>query len=76
MKVLTHVDGEFAQVRVELTREAQAGGDTRHDDRDEVVEIAVGDKLALVVRWVGMLHMLSLPVTVPRVQVRERCFDA
>lgn len=37
-----HVDGQFAQVRVELTRETQAGGDTRHDGRDEVVKVAIG----------------------------------
>ena len=37
-----HVDSQFAKVRVELTREAQAGGDTRHDGRDEVVKVAIG----------------------------------
>ena len=36
-----HVDGQLPQVRVQLTGEAQAGGDTRHDDRHEVVEVAV-----------------------------------
>ena len=56
-----HVDGELAQIRVELSRElcedtsmsvvnrdetentthTQAGGDTRHNDRDELVEITV-----------------------------------
>lgn len=36
-----HVDGELAQVRVELTGEAEAGGDTGHDGRHEVVEVAV-----------------------------------
>lgn len=36
-----HVDGQLPQVRVELTREAEAGGDTRHDDGDEVVKVTV-----------------------------------
>ena len=36
-----HVDGQLPQVRVELTWEAQTGRDTGHDDRHEVVEIAV-----------------------------------
>jgi len=38
----THVDGEFPEVRVELTREAQTCCDARHDNRDEVVKITVG----------------------------------
>lgn len=37
-----HVDGELAEVRVELTGETETGRDTRHDDRDEVVQVAVG----------------------------------
>lgn len=37
-----HVDGEFSQVRVELTGETEAGGDAGHDGGDEVVEVAVG----------------------------------
>lgn len=37
-----HVDGKFSQVRVELTRETQASGDTRHDCRDKVVQVAIG----------------------------------
>ena len=36
-----HVDGQLPQVGVELTREAQAGGDTGHDDGHEVVKITV-----------------------------------
>ena len=36
-----HVDGELAKITVELTWEAQAGGDARHDGGDEVVQIAV-----------------------------------
>lgn len=37
-----HVDSQLPEIRVELTRETQAGGDTRHDRGDEVVKIAVG----------------------------------
>lgn len=36
-----HVDGKFPQVGVELARETQTGGDTRHDSRDKVVEITI-----------------------------------
>jgi hypothetical protein len=43
MKVVlhTHVDSQLPQVRVELTREAQASRNTRHDDRDQVIEITI-----------------------------------
>lgn len=37
----THVDSEFTQVRVKLTRETQACRDTGHDNGNEVVEIPV-----------------------------------
>ena len=37
----THVDSKLTKVRVELTRETQASGDTRHDNGDEVVEVAI-----------------------------------
>ena len=43
-----HVDGELAQITVELPREAQAGSDARHDCGDEMVEVAV--------RWVVELE--------------------
>jgi hypothetical protein len=36
-----HVDGELAEIAVELTRETQASGHTGHDGRDEVVEVTV-----------------------------------
>ena len=36
-----HVDGQLPQVGVELTWEAQTGGNTGHDNRHEVIEIAV-----------------------------------
>lgn len=37
-----HVDSEFAQVRVELTGETEAGGDARDDSRHEMVQVTVG----------------------------------
>ncbi len=36
-----HVDGQLAEIRVQLAREAQTRSDARHDGGDEVVEIAV-----------------------------------
>ena len=36
------VHGQLAEVRVELTREAQAAGDTRHGGRHQVVKITIG----------------------------------
>ena len=37
-----HVDGELSEIRVELTWESKTGRDTRHDERDEVVQVSVG----------------------------------
>jgi hypothetical protein len=42
-----HVDGQLPQVRVQLTGETQAGGDTRHDGGDEVVQVTVGGVVEL-----------------------------
>jgi len=36
------VDGEFSQVRVQLTGESEAAGNTGHGSRDEMVKITVG----------------------------------
>ena len=36
-----HVDGKLAKIRVELARESKARRDTRHDSRDQVVEVTV-----------------------------------
>jgi len=36
------VDGEFSQVRVQLTGESEAAGDTGHGSGDQVVKITVG----------------------------------
>ena len=37
-----HVDGELAEVAVELAREAEGAGGARHGGGDEVVEVTVG----------------------------------
>jgi hypothetical protein len=37
-----HVDSQLSEIRVELSWETQAGGDTGHDSGDKVVKIAVG----------------------------------
>ena len=37
-----HVDSQLAQISVQLTREAQAGGDTGHGGRDQMVQVTVG----------------------------------
>ena len=36
------VDGEFTEIRVELTWETDGAGDTAHAGRDEMVEISIG----------------------------------
>ena len=43
----THVDSEFPEIRVELTRETQTRCDTGHDNGNEMVKIAIsrGGKL-------------------------------
>ncbi len=37
-----HVDSQFAEISVELTGEAQAGGDPTHGGRHKVVKVSVG----------------------------------
>ena len=37
-----HVDSQLPQIRVELTREAQASGNTGHDGGDEVIQVTIG----------------------------------
>lgn len=43
-----HVYGQLAKIRVKLTRESQASGDTGHDSGHEMVQVTV--------RWVGELE--------------------
>lgn len=40
-KGLTHVDSQLPEVGVELTRETQASCGAGHDDRNEVVQVAI-----------------------------------
>ena len=65
-----HVDSELAQIRVELTREAQAGRHTGHGGANEMVEIAIGGSCelecaeadvveGLVVNAVGLVGVLN-----------------
>ena len=37
-----HVHCQFTQIRIQLTRETQTGGHTRHDSRDQVIQVTVG----------------------------------
>jgi hypothetical protein len=39
-----HVDGQLAEVGVQLTGETQTGGDTGHDGGDKVVQVSVGGR--------------------------------
>ena len=36
-----HVDTEFTEISIELTWESEACGDTRHGDRDQMVQITI-----------------------------------
>jgi hypothetical protein len=42
-----HVDTQLSEIRVELTGESKTGGDTRHDERDEVVQVTVSGGVEL-----------------------------
>ena len=42
-----HVDSQLPQVSIELAREPEAGGDTRHGDGDQVVEVTIGRRAEL-----------------------------
>ena len=37
-----HVDSQLAEISVELAGEAEAGGDTRHGGRDQMVQVTIG----------------------------------
>ena len=37
-----HVDGQFSEISVQLTWKSEAGGDTGHGGRDEMVQVTVG----------------------------------
>jgi hypothetical protein len=42
-----HVDGQLSEIRVELTGESKTCGDTRHDERDKVVQVSVSGGVEL-----------------------------
>ena len=65
-----HVDSQLAEISVELAGEAQAGGDTRHGGRDQMVQVTIGgggqlqgteaDVVeSLVVNAVGLICVLN-----------------
>ena len=65
-----HVDRQLPEVSVELTREPETGGDTRHGEGDQVVEVTVGGSgelqsseadvvESLVVNAVGLICVLN-----------------
>ena len=39
--VTYHVDTQFAEISIELTRESEASGDTGHGNGDKMIKIAV-----------------------------------
>merc|ERR1711976_551217 len=65
-----HVDSQLSQVSVKLTWETQAGGDTRHGGRHQMVEITIGGSgqlqgseadvvQGLIVNTVGLVSVLN-----------------
>ena len=64
-----HVDSQLPEISIELARETQAGGDTRHGGRDEMVQVTIsrGGQLegteadvieSLIVNAVGLISVL------------------
>jgi len=65
-----HVDSEFPQVSIQLSREPEAGGDSRHGEGHQVVEVTVGGGgelqgaeanvvESLIVNAVGLISVLD-----------------
>ena len=54
-----HVDGQLSEIRVQLTWETEAGGDTGHDGGDEVVQVAVGGVVQLEGPHADIVESLS-----------------
>ena len=42
-----HVDSKLPEVSIELARESQAGGDSRHGERDKVIQVSIGRRCEL-----------------------------
>ena len=59
-----HVDRQLPEVSVELTREPEAGGDTRHGERDQVVEVTI--------RGTGELEVSEADV-IERLVINHEC---
>lgn len=53
-----HVDGQFAEVRVELAGKSQAGGDARHDGRHKVVQVSIGRMTQLERAYADIIESL------------------
>jgi len=69
-EILTQVDSQLSQISVKLTRETQRGGDTAHDDRNQVVQVTIagGGELqgaeadivqSLVINTEGLVRVLN-----------------
>ena len=43
----TQVDGQLSQISIELARETERGGDTAHNNRDQVVQVAIAGRIEL-----------------------------
>lgn len=57
-----HVDGELAEIGVELTGETEGGGHTGHDGGDEVVQVTVGGLGELEGTHTDIVESLGLSV--------------
>lgn len=57
-----HVDGELAEIGVELTGETEGGGHTGHNGGDEVVQVAVGGLGELEGTHADIVESLGLSV--------------
>ena len=65
-----HVDSQFPQISIELTREAEAGGHPTHGGWDKVVEVTIGGRgklqraeadvvQGLIINAVGLICVLN-----------------
>jgi hypothetical protein len=59
-----HVDCEFPEIGIELTRESQARGDTRHDRGDEVVQVTIRGIRQLEGAHADVIESLDMSVQV------------
>ena len=59
-----HVDRQLPEVSVELTREPETGGDSRHGERDQVVEVTI--------RGTGELEVSEADV-IERLVINHEC---